>query len=213
MQLAIRRGQFVIAARANLLRPCGLIAAAALLTQFDGGASRLVIAAVFSRLISILVLPSATTSEMSGEVRGKMSSFSRKQMPIALASTSSLNMPQIIVGAVFGEAASGLYTLGYRVIAAPVLTVNTAIRQVLAREIAQHPGREAKTVARAAFFTVPLGMLIVVGIVLLSSYVDRIFDESWEGVGAIAAALSPLVGVRFAVGPLSQVLILSLIHI
>lgn len=208
VQLAIRLGDFWAAARANLVRPSGLILVAAAFTLFDGGAERLILAALLSRLLSMAVLPRVKAKhDVTHELSTRISSFSRKQMPIALASTTNLNMPQIIVGALFGEAASGLYTLGFRIIAAPVTTIGTAVRQVLAREIAQRPGEEAKTISRAALITIPVGILIVVAVLVFSQFIDQLFDDRWAGVGAVSNALALLVGVRFAVAPLSQVLI------
>jgi O-antigen/teichoic acid export membrane protein len=134
-----------------------------------------------------------------------LSSFS------GLINSVGLQLPAILLASFYGLQVAGWFTLGQRVIGAPMALVGQAVSQVYLGEAAQL-ARQNPSSLRSLFLKAasrllllglaPLGLLALSGPWLFA----QIFGAGWRDAGIYIQVLSLMFLVQFVVVPLSQTL-------
>jgi len=134
-----------------------------------------------------------------------LSSFS------GLINSVGLQLPAILLASFYGLQVAGWFTLGQRVIGAPMALVGQAVSQVYLGEAAQLARQNPsslrslflKTASRLLLLGLaPLGLLALSGPWLFA----QIFGAGWRDAGIYIQVLSLMFLVQFVVVPLSQTL-------
>jgi lipopolysaccharide exporter len=121
----------------------------------------------------------------------KESAYRYRRFPILSSSSSILNsvgiyLPNIIIAALYGPYMAGLFTMGQRVIGAPITLISGSISQVYLSEFAicmnQNPSKIyslfLETVKKAFIF----GFLVIGGLVIFAPLFFRfLFGDEWGG--------------------------------
>lgn len=122
-----------------------------------------------------------------------------------------LQIPQLLFAAFYGVEVAGWFTLGQRVIAAPLNIVVDSVGQVYFGEAARLPRDDPKAirrlflklVCRLAFIG---GMPIVVICTFAPWFFTVVFGQGWEVAGRYVQFMGPMFAVRFVIVPLSHTL-------
>lgn len=120
--------------------------------------------------------------------------FALSSTPAALLNASSLFLPLIAVGALYGESGAGWMFMAQRVMALPSSLLGSATSQVYVSELARlAPERRAvlyqETLARTFLIGCPP---IVLGAVAAPTLFPYVFGDAWRNAGWIALSLAPL---------------------
>ncbi len=181
--------------------PIGLIAGFII----NSGAATLVLLGPFTRLVRIR-LPSL------GELRAtfrKYRDFPRYSVWEALASSASIQLPILLIGALTSAAEVGQLLLAMTVIQAPMALFGTATAQVF---MAKAP-TEAREGRLRQFTLQAMGGLARAGIPVLlllgaaAPFVfPFLFGAEWERAGVLVTWMTPWLLLQFLVSPLTSVL-------
>jgi O-antigen/teichoic acid export membrane protein len=134
-------------------------------------------------------------------------------MPSALINSAGLEVPLLLVAAVYGDVSAGLLGLTVRVIAGPSTIIGQAVMQVFTGESSaaiREPrgtlGRTVRTSVRRLLLVgaVPAAVLIVAGPWLFG----LVFGPEWTQAGEYARLLALAYLGQFAVMPVSSTLFL-----
>ncbi|MCS7305978.1 MAG: lipopolysaccharide biosynthesis protein [Thermoguttaceae bacterium] len=122
-----------------------------------------------------------------------------------------LHGPLIFFAAFYGPEVAGWFTLGQRVIAAPLNIVVDAAGQVYFGEVAQLAKNDPKAMKglflRVAGRLALIGAIPVGGMCLLAPWVfEFLFGSDWEVAGQYVQILGAMFAVRFPIAPLSHTL-------
>lgn len=124
----------------------------------------------------------------------------------ALANSASVHMPVLVLASYFGQAVTGFYTLGLRVLQTPVSLVAQAVAQVfLSRAAEAHREGRLPTISKAALHrlaTIGLPGLIVLGAGAPGLF-SIAFGEPWRLAGVYAQWLAPWLAIVFVTSPLT----------
>lgn len=132
----------------------------------------------------------------------------------ALADSTSLQMPVLIMTKFYEMSFVGIFSLTFRVLNLPMSLISQALSQVLFQKIAQmhhiNPYK-IKVLIIKIFFVLILLMIPFVAFIWIfgESLFALVFGEPWREAGVIASILVLAVAIRFAVSPLSAVLALE----
>jgi len=128
-----------------------------------------------------------------------------------LLNTIGIHLPALMIGALFGVSVAGLFALGQRVMAIPMVFIGQAISKVYFSEGALKARHEPSSLQ--PFFQSILRKLSLVGVVpiliasALAPFVFGIlFGPSWDEAGLYILWLSPMFIGQFIASPLSQTL-------
>lgn len=133
--------------------------------------------------------------------------------PSALINSAGLEVPLLVVSALYGDARAGLLGLTVRVIAGPATIIGQAVHQVFTGEssaaIRQPQGTLGRSVRGAVgrllmVGAVPAGVLVVFGPALFG----LVFGAEWREAGEYARFLAVGYLAQFAVTPISSILFL-----
>ena len=134
-------------------------------------------------------------------------------MPSGVINAAGLEVPLLLVAALYGDARAGLLGLAVRVIAGPAQVVGQAVHQVFAgessaaiRESRGALGRSVRTSVRRLLLlgAVPAAVLLVAGPVLFG----LVFGAGWTEAGEYARLMALAYLAQFAVMPVSATLFL-----
>lgn len=135
--------------------------------------------------------------------------FPRYQLPGGLMNAVSLQAPVVLVGAAFGSSAAGLYSIGYRLLYAPISLISQSVSAVFYPTIAkaapaalrQRLGETART----------LGLLCIGYVALLSALapvlLGRLLGSRWDPATEIIWILGPMVVIYATTSAVSTVLL------
>jgi O-antigen/teichoic acid export membrane protein len=134
-------------------------------------------------------------------------------MPSDVVNSAGLEIPMLLVAALYGDARAGLLGLTVRVISAPATVIGQAVHQVFAgessaamRESTGALGRTVRVQVRRLLLVgaVPAAVLLVGGPTLFG----LVFGAEWTEAGTYARLLAPAYLAQFAVVPVSATLFL-----
>ncbi len=133
--------------------------------------------------------------------------------PSALINSAGLEVPLLLVSALYGDARAGLLGLTVRVIAGPATILGQAVHQVFTGESSAALRQQQGTLGRAVrgavgrllmVGAVPAGVLVVFGPALFG----LVFGAEWIEAGEYARFLAVAYLAQFAVTPVSSTLFL-----
>ena len=186
------------------LRPVGLL--------LGLGAGRL---AALGGLLSpsgLLSQPWPGLSALSGAVR-RFRRFPLLAMPSTVINSAGLEVPLLLIAALYGDTRAGLLGLAVRVISGPSTVIGQAVHQVFAgessvaiREARGTLGPTVRTSVRRLLLVgvLPAAVLVIGGPALF----ELIFGAEWTEAGEYARLLAPAFLAQFAVIPVSATLFL-----
>ena len=125
-----------------------------------------------------------------------------------LLQSASQMLPAVLVAALYGPMAAGLFGLTQRVLGAPVRMLSEAASHVFLGEIARAEGPVLYRVFRRTALTFMAAGLAGAAPLLLAgpALFALLFGEPWREAGTMAQLLAPLYLARFVVVPVSQTL-------
>jgi O-antigen/teichoic acid export membrane protein len=212
--VCIREGAYRPYAQATVLKA---VAGGGLQVGFGalgGGAGGLIVGNVFSFLIgnsrAVKVFRSAVHGTRPDRkslrrLAGRYASFPKYDLVTTLVNLHIYHLTVFGLGALYGANVVGNFSLAYRVLALPLVLVGGAVGQVFFREAARRAHTEAGTSRALLIVTVILAVVSVppfLSILVLSEEVfPAVFGEGWREAGLLAAALVPMVWIRFVASP------------
>lgn len=132
----------------------------------------------------------------------------------ALTDTAASQMPVFFVAKIFGAAATGMFSLTFRVLNMPMAVISSSISQALFQKVAVLNNKQPELLFNFILKTFALLLLIAIPFAVLISRFGMelfsfVFGKNWAMAGNMAATLSVAIAVRFTVSPLSSVLALN----
>lgn len=218
--LAVRRRKYTTIARATASQ--GLLTAASQTGLGFAGVSGmgLVIGLAIGRCAGMLSLwtnavratgerSNATTSRLG--TRATMRRFNnlpRRQLPASAADNLGLNLPVLLLTAIYGPATGGSYVILQRSLGAAMATLGQAVGQVYYAEISagvRADGLESSLFARATRRLLRLAVVpFFVAAVIAPFVTPTILGSAWTEVGLYFTILSPAFLAQLVVSPLNQ---------
>ena len=137
--------------------------------------------------------------------------FSATSVPAGLINEIGSAAPTLLLAALFGSTAAGMYTLVQRVMALPMDLVGRSVASIFMGE-ASLLGRESPNQLRGLFLRYAatlfaLGLVPAVAIVCAAPTIfSWVFGAPWSEAGVYAQILSGAFVCRFAIAPLGQIL-------
>ena len=137
--------------------------------------------------------------------------FPLLSVPSGLLNSGGLEIPLLVVSALYGDARAGLLGLTVRVVAAPSMIIGGAVAQVFTGESSAALREPKGTLAPMLRYTV--GRLLMVGalptavLVLAAPWLfGVVFGPTWTEAGNYARILALAYLLQFAVNPISGTL-------
>ena len=164
---------------------------------------------IFRRVKATVKLPEFNRARQYALIR-RYRKFPFLGSPASLLNILSLQMPYVIIPAIFTSAIAGMYFLVFRVLMLPIALLGESMMEVF-RNRAIEDLKEHGT-CRPVFLKTFLS-LVIVGLppALLLMLFGReifafVFGEDWREAGRYAAILAPMALFRLSCAPLSGVL-------
>ena len=164
---------------------------------------------IFKRVKASIKLPEFNRARQYALIR-RYRKFPFLGSPASLLNILSLQMPYVIIPAIFTSAIAGMYFLVFRVLMMPISLLGEAMMEVF-RNKAIEDLKEHGT-CRPIFIKTFLS-LVIIGLppaLLLTLFGQEIFafvfGEDWREAGSYAAILAPMALFRLSCAPLSGVL-------
>jgi O-antigen/teichoic acid export membrane protein len=135
--------------------------------------------------------------------------FPRFDVPASLVDMLGLQLPNLVLLALFGPAVAGAYFLAERMLTAPMGIVSQALAQTIlanARETNQQRQLMRQTVRVIIGLSVLLSVPVVVVVVGGEQLFSTIFDESWRQAGIYASWLVTGFALQFIYSSISTTL-------
>lgn len=123
-----------------------------------------------------------------------------------LANTAGMQLPAIMLAALFGPSAAGIYTLANRILMIPMSLIGTAVGQVFFSDAAKahREGRVGELVSALHEKLAHLAMTPALALIILGPDVfEWVFGSQWRGAGEFARWMMPWVYLVFVASPLS----------
>lgn len=127
--------------------------------------------------------------------------------PADFLNASASNLPALILGALYGTAATGAYVLAQRLVGTPLMLIGSAFSDVYRQNIGQLVS------SNQAYWNATKRMLILLLLIGFSTLtvmfwfapklIDIFLGAKWNGVGGILQILIFVYVVRFVVSPLT----------
>jgi O-antigen/teichoic acid export membrane protein len=132
----------------------------------------------------------------------------------ALLDSMAVQVPILILSRFFGAASTGLFSMTFRIISMPMSLISRSIGQVLFQRLATLHNDSPELLRPFVLKTfLWLALMALPMVLVLTAYGQElfgwIFGADWIEAGRYASILSIAVAVRFAVSPLSSVLMLE----
>ncbi len=218
---AVRQRDFARLARTKVSQGAGT-AVTQLALGLLSGPLGLLIGDVVGRTAGLLTLAKPVIGARSegspGWTRDRLASAARAyrrfpaySAPSGLVNALGLQAPALLIVALFGVAAGGIFGFTQRVLGAPMALIGRGIVQVFFAEGAKL-NRENPTELIRLFDRVAVRLLLVGGgATVFIALVSRpafpaIFGEEWELAGVYAQGMSLMIGAQILVVPLSHTL-------
>ena len=218
---AIRHHAYRPLARTKAVQGATLAGAQLVLGVFGAGAVGLMIGDVLGRAAgSGILLRKALargtvhlhrTMLRARRTLARYRKFPRISAPSALFNAAGMQLPAILLLALYGPQVAGWYALTQRVVAAPLALLGTSMSQVYTGAFASQR-REASGTLQPLFRAAALRLMFVALpiAVLLAAFgtplFTLVFSETWREAGGYAQRLAPMLAVQFIASPLSQTL-------
>ena len=134
--------------------------------------------------------------------------FPRYDVPAALLNVAALELPVILIGIFYGEAATGQFGLAVRVTGWPAAMATAALAQLYyprANEEFVASGNARTITVESLRGLIRTGVPLYAGVVVLAPWVfPPLFGDAWRLAGIMASLLAPLYVTMFLVAPISQ---------
>ena len=129
----------------------------------------------------------------------------------ALLNTAGLQMPVLILSALYGSSVTGSFGFAMKIVSVPLSFIGTAISQAFFSEGASlskdDPEKLLRLTIKTAKRLLVLGFAIASILIVLGPWLFAlVFGPAWQEAGIYAQVLSFMLIVRFAVNPISQAL-------
>lgn len=164
-------------------------------------------------LVFLRTAPSAASGASLPDLQRRFRAYPLWRMPADLINTAVGQVPLWIFGNVFGAATAGHFSLVHRVYQAPVTLVGNALRDVFVREAGEAyrtRGECAVEFDQFARTLAALGLLVCLPVVCFGpSLFAFVFGEPWRDAGSLARWLGLWYFLRFAISPLTAMLVLG----
>lgn len=136
------------------------------------------------------------------------SRFPRNTLPAVLLNSTSLTALPLFIGAFFGAAVLGVWSLAMRMLTIPLTFVGQSVTQVYYRRAVEvhHAGMDSfalysGTVKKLALISIaPFTLLAIVA----PSVFEIVFGPEWSEAGIYARIMIPWLWVRFLTTPVAQ---------
>lgn len=217
---AIREKAYAPIAQTKLSQSFGQVFSQLLLGGFGLGAFGLIVGQILGQSAGVARLCSTVTSQgwrqlRSSRPRGLYKSAKRYRRfalfssPGSLLNISGLQLPPLLLAALYDPQVVGWFYLSRRVVQIPMTLVGNSVSQVFVGEaaalintdIAEYRRLLNKTFLRLLAFGVPPVVLLA----LLSRWLFPVlFGASWEQAGLYTQLLSLMYLAQFCVSPVSQ---------
>jgi O-antigen/teichoic acid export membrane protein len=186
------------------VRPLGLL--------LGVGVGRLVALGGLVSRRGLLRQPRPTLAGMRVAVR-RFRRFPLLATPSALINSAGLEVPLLLVSALYGDARAGLLGLTVRVFSGPTAIIGQAVSQVFTGEssaaIREPEGKLGRLLRGAALRLLLLGALPAAVLVVSGPWLFRlVFGPEWTEAGEYARYLALAYLAQFAVTPVSSTLFL-----
>jgi O-antigen/teichoic acid export membrane protein len=217
---ANRLGRFATMSYSRIFQASSALIATVLVAQITRSVLGLVGAAIVAALVSNAFLHlSAPRRVTGGSARDwklyrilfwSYIRFPKYALASDLLNSASYNMPLLLMGAFFGPAATGAFSMAQRVLLAPVNILSNALQEAFKRELRQGmtTGQAANVYARTfrvlLVLAVPFALL---GVAAAPTMFRLALGPGWARAGEYAAILTPMFAAKFLSSPLSYVLI------
>lgn len=135
--------------------------------------------------------------------------FPKFDVPAALVNFLGVQLPNLVLAAIFGPAVAGIYFLAERVLTVPMSIVSQAISQAVlagARQTLAEGRLLRQTLLIALGLAVAVAIPALVVMVAGEHLFSWIFDESWRRAGVYAAWLVPGFCIQFIYSSISTTL-------
>jgi O-antigen/teichoic acid export membrane protein len=216
---SIRRGSFRLQAAGNVAQFAAQASAQLGLGVLGVGGGGLVVGYSLGPVARLAFLLRALGAEDRRRLRrlplARLRALARAhwRYPVFSSSSSVLQsasqmLPAVLVAALYGPAAAGLFGLTQRVLGAPVRMLGEAASQVFLGEIARLEGAALhRLFRRTALLFLAAGLVGATPFLLAGpGLFALVFGESWREAGTLVQLLVPLYVARFIVVPVSQTL-------
>ncbi len=220
---AIRRGQFSAMAKTSVVQGLGqVLTQLALGLTTPSGAIGLAVGDAIGRTTGSSTLLSKTWiydqsyfRQISWKAMKKIGHRYRK-FPLvsswsALINNAGLSVPPLVLAALYGPQAAGIFALSQRIVGSPMQLLGRPISQVYLGEISAQARSQGP--ALRAFFSRSARTLVLVGAIPISlaglvgpRVFTLLFGSEWSEVGTYIRVLGLMYLVQFVAGPLSQTL-------
>lgn len=154
------------------------------------------------------ILTAATRAGMRG-IAIRYRDFPILSSPAAFLNTLALQLPLILLAALFSPAVAGLMILGQRVVGLPLRLIGHSVAQVYMSEAARAAREAPETLlpmySRLAWRLVRLGAPAIAAICLAAPWAfPMMFGDEWRDAGLYVLLLAPMSAGQFVLSPLSQ---------
>lgn len=140
------------------------------------------------------------------DVLRKHIDFPKYALPAELASIGSYSAIPLAMTALFGSAATGLYSLANRLIGIPIQLFGESLRQVYVREASAEfhaQGSVSRSFARTSRMLVAIGLPVAAALYLVAPlFFKVVFGPAWGDAGIYVRMMTPFLLARFLVEPL-----------
>lgn len=146
----------------------------------------------------------------------KLMSIRYRKFPLisswsTLLNTAGLQIPVLILSALYGAEVTGSFGFAKKIISLPLALIGVAISQVFFSEGAslskEDPEKLLKLTTNTSKRLLFLGLLVAAIIIPFGpSIFAFVFGDAWREAGVYSQILSIMLMIRFAVNPISQVL-------
>jgi O-antigen/teichoic acid export membrane protein len=146
----------------------------------------------------------------------KLMSIRYRKFPLisswsTLLNTAGLQIPVLILSALYGAEVTGSFGFAKKIISLPLALIGVAISQVFFSEGAtlskEDPEKLLKLTTNTSKRLLFLGLLVAAIIIPFGpSIFAFVFGDAWREAGVYSQVLSIMLMIRFAVNPISQVL-------
>ena len=175
----------------------GILAASVWFLLAEGGA-----------LIATLRAQSGRNRRRAAAMAVRHRRFPRYDVPAALLNVAALELPVLLIGVLYDDAATGQFGLAVRVTGWPAALATAALAQIY------YPRANSEYLAAGTAKTTTLQSLRGLLIVGVPLYIvvfaaspwafSPVFGEAWRPAGVMATLLAPLYVTMFLVAPISQ---------
>ncbi len=213
---AIRSATFGLVARARIVLGAGTVAPQLIAGALGGGAFGLLIGPLFGWGLAALLLLSGTSLRFGQPLTMSWTDLIRRHRRFptisvwsALFNRGALEVPAIMVLAVFDERSAGLFYLCNRVLVVPANVIADGFYQSFLNEAGALARTDLAELRRRTFALVrnialAVVVPIAVAMVVVPPMFPIIFGEPWRDAGPIAVRLLPMIATLVIGVPVSS---------